>query len=59
MLVASSFLRAGTDYLAGEDPDADKRALEAANCDPPIREPFIAALASVFGHTAPRPQGTQ
>jgi hypothetical protein len=44
----------GTDYLAGEDPDADKRALEVANCEPSIREPFIAALASVFGHTAPR-----
>ncbi len=44
----------GTDYLAGEHPDADKRALETANCDPLIREPFIAALSSVFGHAASR-----
>jgi hypothetical protein len=41
----------GTDHLAGVDPDADKRALELTNCDPSIREPFIAALTSVFGHT--------
>jgi hypothetical protein len=37
----------GHDYLAGPDPDADKRALERAHCDPSIREPFIAALSSV------------
>lgn len=35
----------GRDYLAGENPDADKRTLEAKHCDPAIREPFIAALA--------------
>ncbi|MGH3328666.1 MAG: hypothetical protein ACRDPT_12865 [Streptomycetales bacterium] len=34
----------GTDVPAGVDPDADKRALEAAHCDPAVREPFIAAL---------------
>jgi hypothetical protein len=48
----------GTDYLAGEDPDVDKLALEMANCDPAIREPFIAALTSVFGHTAPSSTAT-
>ncbi len=37
----------GRDYPAGEDPDAEKRALETKHCDPAIREPFIAALASV------------
>ena len=37
----------GRDYPAGEDPDAEKRALEARHCDPAIREPFIAALASI------------
>jgi hypothetical protein len=36
----------GRDYPAGEDPDAEKRALEAKHCDPAVREPFIAALAS-------------
>jgi hypothetical protein len=36
---------AGADFPAGDDPDADKRALEEAHCDPAIREPFIAALA--------------
>ena len=35
----------GGDHLAGGDPDADKRALQAAHCDPAVREPFIAALA--------------
>jgi hypothetical protein len=34
----------GTDYIAGEDPESEKRALESANCDPAVREPFIAAL---------------
>jgi hypothetical protein len=29
---------------AGDDPDAEKRALEQQHCDPTIREPFIAAL---------------
>jgi len=37
----------GRDYPAGEDPDAEKRALEAKHCDPAVREPFIAALGSV------------
>jgi hypothetical protein len=35
----------GEDHAAGADPDADKRALEAARCDAAVREPFIAALA--------------
>jgi orotate phosphoribosyltransferase len=34
----------GDDYPAGENPDADKRTLEAEHCDPAIRERFIAAL---------------
>lgn len=37
---------AGTDYPAGDDPDAEKRALEERYCDQAIREPFIAALSS-------------
>ncbi len=37
----------GRDYPAGEDPDAEKRALERQYCDPAVREPFIAALASI------------
>lgn len=37
----------GRDYPAGKDPDAEKRALEARHCDAAIREPFIAALASI------------
>jgi hypothetical protein len=37
----------GHDYPAGEDPDAEKRSLEEQHCDPAIREPFIAALASI------------
>jgi len=37
----------GRNYPAGKDPDAEKRALEAKHCDPRVREPFIAALASV------------
>ncbi|HSZ69704.1 MAG TPA: hypothetical protein VK756_05015 [Solirubrobacteraceae bacterium] len=36
----------GQDYPAGEDPDAEKRALEQQHCDPAVREPFIAALAA-------------
>jgi hypothetical protein len=36
----------GADHEAGPDPDTDKRTLEAAHCDPAVREPFIAALAS-------------
>ncbi len=34
-------------YPVGEDPDAEKRALEIKHCDPAVREPFIAALVSV------------
>jgi hypothetical protein len=34
----------GRDFPAGDDPDADKAALEAGYCDPLVREPFIAAL---------------
>jgi hypothetical protein len=37
---------AGMDHQAGDDPDAEKRALEERHCDPTIREPFIAALSS-------------
>lgn len=46
----------GTDYVTGEDPESDKRALESANCDPAVREPFIAAL-TLFAATLHR--GTQ
>jgi hypothetical protein len=35
---------AGHDFPAGDDPDAEKAALEASYCDPLVREPFIAAL---------------
>ncbi|GAA1676836.1 hypothetical protein GCM10009733_087150 [Nonomuraea maheshkhaliensis] len=35
----------GTDHPSGPGPDADKRALEAAHCDPAVREPFIAGLS--------------
>jgi hypothetical protein len=35
----------GDDHPAGADPDGAKRALEAAHCDPAVREPFIAALS--------------
>jgi hypothetical protein len=35
----------GLDFPAGEDPDADKARLEAEQCDPRAREPFIAALS--------------
>jgi hypothetical protein len=34
----------GGDFTAGDDPDADKTALEASYCDPLVREPFITAL---------------
>jgi hypothetical protein len=37
----------GRDYPAGEDPDLEKRALEAEYCDPAVREPFIASLGEV------------
>lgn len=36
---------AGSDCPAGDDPDAEKRELEAQHCDPAVREPFIATLA--------------
>lgn len=39
----------GADHPASDDPDADKRTLESANCDPAIREPFIAALTAACG----------
>jgi hypothetical protein len=39
----------GADYPAGTDPDAEKQRLEAENCDPAIREPFIAVLAQSSG----------
>src|SRR4029077_16660858 len=35
----------GRDYVAGADPDTEKRSLEAEHCDPAVREPFIATLA--------------
>jgi hypothetical protein len=34
----------GLDFPAGDDPDADKAALEASYCDRLVREPFITAL---------------
>ncbi|MGH9641218.1 MAG: hypothetical protein ACRD3Q_02205 [Terriglobales bacterium] len=37
----------GPDYPAGEDPDLEKRALEAEHCDPAIREPFISSLSDL------------
>jgi 8-oxo-dGTP pyrophosphatase MutT (NUDIX family) len=39
----------GQDYPAGEEPDAEKRALEEQHCDPTVREPFIAAISSPEG----------
>jgi len=35
----------GRDYPAGDDPEAEKRALEEQHCDATIREPLVAALA--------------
>jgi hypothetical protein len=32
-------------FWRGDDPDAEKAALEASYCDPQVREPFIASLA--------------
>lgn len=37
----------GRDYPAGEEPDLEKRALEAEHCDPAVREPFIASLSKI------------
>ena len=39
----------GEDFLAGENADDDKRALEEQHCDPAVREPFIAALGQLGG----------
>jgi hypothetical protein len=36
----------GSDYPAGDNPNAEKRELETQHCDPAVREPFIAALAN-------------
>jgi len=37
----------GRDFPAGDDPDADKAALEASYCDPQVREPFIAPASGL------------
>ena len=37
----------GEDFIAGPDPDAEKRQLEVEHCDPAVREPFIEALAQI------------
>lgn len=42
----------GADYPAGDDPDADKRALEQEHCEPTVREPFIAALTAMDAASA-------
>ena len=39
----------GDDFLAGRDPDADKRQLRAKHCDPAVREAFIEALGRASG----------
>jgi hypothetical protein len=36
----------GDDIPAGDDPDTDKRALEARYCDTVVREALIAALSA-------------
>lgn len=36
----------GLDLPADDDPDASKRRLEEAHCDPAVREPFITSLAT-------------
>jgi hypothetical protein len=36
----------GTDIPSTGEPDRDKQSLEVNHCDPAIREPFIAALAT-------------
>jgi adenylate cyclase class IV len=38
---------AGTDFPAGDDPDAAKRALEERHCELAIRERFIATLSTL------------
>jgi hypothetical protein len=42
----------GEDYPTGEQPDADKRALEEQHCDPAVRERFIAALTAQLQRSA-------
>ena len=42
----------GDDFLAGDDPDAEKRALEARYCVATVREPFIAALSAASAFEA-------
>jgi hypothetical protein len=44
----------GRDYPAGDDPDAEKHALERQHCDPAVREPFIAALSAAGPELTPR-----
>ena len=43
----------GQDHFAGTDPDSEKRALEQENCDPAVRELFIAALSELSAHSVP------
>jgi len=38
----------GEDHPAGDNPDLDKRRLEARYCDSDVREPFIEALGSIL-----------
>jgi hypothetical protein len=45
----------GEDVPAGDNPDGDKRALEARYCNPAVREPFIAALSAASERTAEEP----
>jgi hypothetical protein len=42
----------GHDFPAGDDPDAEKAALEASYCDPQVREASIASLAFASSHLA-------
>lgn len=46
----------GADFASGDDPDADKRALEACYSNPAVREPFIAALSAASERTAEQRQ---
>ena len=45
----------GEDVQAGDNPDGDKRALEARYWNPAVREPFIAALSPASERTAEQP----
>jgi hypothetical protein len=47
----------GQDFPAGEDPAAEKAALEARYCQPQIREPFIAALTLATHPSQQSPSG--